>query len=341
MPNDHYELVGANPSPYSCKLRAILRYRRLPHVWRQRRPNMTPAVEAVRPKLIPLLRFPEREDFQVDSTPLAYALEARHTQRSIIPPDAGDAFLCHLIEDFADEWGTKWMFHYRWKEDATAAWAARWIAQDSLPQPLEPQLQSFAQYFHDRQRARMAMVGSSPQTAPVLEHSFERVLRTLSAQLGGERYLFGSRPSLADFALYGQLRQLTIDPWPLRVVREHAPALEGWVIGLDDASGVDGEWQPAAPWAAETRTGLLRQIGEEYLPFLHANAAALQAGDKQVRLRIGDLDYVQDSFAYQAKCFAEILRRWQALPQATRENLAPLLEQTNCLQWFNPIGNGR
>jgi glutathione S-transferase len=324
-----YELIGANPSPYSCKLRAILRYRRLPHVWRQRRPQMSPEIEAVKPKLIPMLRFPEG-GYHVDSTPLAYALEKRHAERSIIPPDPVDAFICHLIEDFADEWGTKWMFHHRWKEDVTAAWAANWIAQDTLPEPLGPQAQSFAKYFHDRQRARMALVGSSPETAPVIEASYRRVLKILGAQLGGERYLFGTRPSLADFALYGQLRQLSIDPLPLRILREEAPQLEGWVIGLDDASGVEGTWQPETPWASETRTALLTQIGQEYLPFLKANAAALKRGDKQVRLSIGGQEYFQEPFAYQVKCYEEILRRWASLDVAAHERIGPLLQQTGC-----------
>ena len=328
-----YELIGANPSPYSCKMRAILRYRRLPHIWRQRRPTMSPEIEAVRPKLIPMLRFPEG-DYRVDSTPLAYALEARHAERSIIPPDPADAFVCHLIEDFADEWGTKWMFHHRWKEDVTAAWAANWIAQDTLPEPLGPQAQSFAKYFHDRQRGRMALVGSSPETAPIIEDSYRRVLKIIGAQLGGERYLFGSRPSLADFAFYGQLRQLSIDPWPLRILREEAPVLEGWVIGLDDAAGVEGTWQPNQSWAAETRKALLQQIAQEYLPFLRANARALKQGEKQVRLQINGRSYVQDAFAYQGKCYEEIRRRWSALSVASQAQLMPLLQETGCLEFI-------
>lgn len=327
-----YELIGANPSPYSCKLRAILRYRRLPHIWRQRRPSMSPEIEAVRPKLVPILRFPDGQ-YRVDSTPLAYALEAHHAARSIIPPDAADAFVCHLIEDYADEWGTKWMFHHRWKEDATAAWAANWIAQDTLPEPLGPQAQTFAKFFHDRQRARMALVGCSPETAPVIEASYRRVLKSLG-QLGGERYLFGSRPSLADFALYGQLRQLSIDPWPLRILREEAPGLEGWVIGLDDASGVEGQWQPEKTWAADMRKALLQQIAQEYLPFLQANALALKNHEKEVRLQINGQVYFQESFAYQGKCYDEILRRWSALDATARAGLMPLMTETGCLPYL-------
>lgn len=328
-----YELIGANPSPYSCKLRAILRYRRLPHVWRLRRPNMSPEIEAVKPKLVPILRFPEG-NYRVDSTPLAYELEVRHAERSIIPADPADAFVCHLIEDFADEWGTKWMFHHRWKEDATAVWAANWIAQDTLPEPHGAQTLGFAKFFHDRQRSRMALVGSSPETAPVIEASYRRALKILGAQLGGERYLFGSQPSLADFALYGQLKQLATDPWPLSILREEAPVLEGWIIGLDDASGVEGQWQPEKSWAAETRKALLQQIAQEYLPFLRANADALKQGEKQVRLDINGHPYAQEAFAYQGKCYEETRRRWSVLSEASKLKLAPLLRETGCLEFI-------
>ena len=332
--SDTYELIGANPSPYSRKLRAILRYRRLPHIWRLRRPAMSAEIEAVKPKLVPILRFPDGT-YRVDSTPLAYELEARHLERSIIPPDPADAFICHLIEDYADEWGTKWMFHHRWKEDATAAWAAGWIAQDTLPAPQGKPGEIFARFFHDRQRGRMALVGSSPATAALIESSYRKVLGILGAQLGGERYLFGTRPSLADFALYGQLTQLAIDPWPVSILRELAPLLEGWVIVLDDASGVEGDWQPQAAWAAETRKALLTRIAAEYLPFLRANAQALRAGAKNLQVEIEGHPYTQEAFAYQGKCYAEILRRWTALPIAARDALTPLLTETGVMPFLS------
>ncbi len=328
-----YELIGGNPSPYSRKLRALMRYRRIPHIWRLSRPAMSPEIDAIKPKLIPILRFPDGT-YRVDSTPLAHALEERHSERSVIPPDPADAFICHLIEDYADEWGTKWMFHHRWKQDMTAMWAANWIAHETMSEPQGPQGQAFAKFFHDRQRGRRALVGSTPATAGLIEASYVGVLRILGAQLGGERYLFGKRPSLADFALYGQLAQLSTDPWPLTILRKEAPILEGWVIALDDASGVEGEWQAQAAWALETRKALLARIGAEYLPFLSANAAALKAGQKEVRVEIESQMYTQDAFGYQGKCYAEILKRWQALPQTARRQLEPLLAETGCLQWL-------
>lgn len=328
-----YQLVGANPSPYSRKLRAILRYRRLPHVWKVGTADTLPELAQVRPKLVPLLRLPGEEQWRTDSTPLAHLLEQRHPgQRSIVPEDPALAFVCHLLEDFADEWVNKPMFHYRWHEDATALWAANWIVRDTLPKAHGPALQQAAKFFHDRQRSRMGMVGCTPANAPVIEASYRRLLGLLEPEVTAGRYLFGSRPSLADFALYGQLAQLTTDPWPQRVCRELAPGVEAWTITLDDAAGIEGEWRPER--AAALREALLEMVGAEYLPFLAANARALADGAAEVVVSIRGQEYRQAPFAYQGKCWAEIRRRWAELPGEAQASLRPLLESTGCLGWL-------
>lgn len=328
-----YRLVGCNPSPFSRKLRAILRYRRLPHVWIVGTAETVPEVAHVRPKLVPILRMPDSGEWQVDSTPIAHQLELRHPDdRSIVPVDAADAFVCHLIEDFADEWVSKMMFHYRWTEDATADWAAHWIVRDAMPKLHGTGRDSAAKFFHDRQRSRMALVGCTPDNAPLIEAGYARLLDILGPQVGGASYLFGSRPSLADFALYGQLAQLTIDPAPQRICRERAPAVESWTITLDDASGVDGDWQVEK--SAGVREALLEMIGAEYLPFLAANATAQAQGASEVRLKIRDAVFAQAVFPYQAKCYAEIRRRWRELEATTRDALTPLMARAGCLAYL-------
>ncbi|ROH86507.1 glutathione S-transferase [Stagnimonas aquatica] len=339
MTLEPYRLIGANPSPYSRKLRAILRYRRLPHLWKVGSADTLPEVAHVRPKLVPMLRAPEESEWRVDSTPLAYWLEERHPgERSIIPDDPAQAFLCHLIEDFADEWVSKQMFHYRWFEDATALWAAQWIVRDSLPKAHGPALTQAAKFFHDRQRSRMAMVGCTPANAPLIEASYQRLLDLLGPAVSASRFLFGSRPSLADFALYGQLAQLSLDPWPQRVCRERAPAVEAWVITLDDAAGIDGEWKPEL--LASTRAGLLEMIGAEYLPFLSANQQALAAGRSELVANIRGQEFRQAPFGYQEKCRAELLRRWALLPAESRQALRPVLEAAACVDWFERQSEG-
>lgn len=332
--NGTYEIIGSIASPYSMKLRAILRYRRLPHVFRPRRFQMEPPVEIVRPKLIPMLRFPGEDHYRVDSTPLAYALEERHPDaRSILPPAPADRFLCHLIEDFGDEWCTQLMYYYRWIEDRTARFGARLIIQDALPDADTSARRQAEAQIATRQRSRLGLVCGESNTE-ALAASFRELLHILGGYLNSTHYLFGSRPSLADFGIYGQLSQLVADPLPQGIVRELAPALEHWVRELDDASGIDGEWQPGLPGATDVRLALLGLIGRSHLPFMAANAEALASGKALFEVGICGHPYRRAPFGYQAKCYSDIRRRWSELPEEARQSLSPLLTETGCLTYL-------
>src|SRR5258707_10066225 len=83
--SEPYRLHGANPSPYSQKMRALMRYRRLPFVWDNSGTARDVAIAAQLPPVIPVLRCPDGTLLN-DSTPLAYELEQRHpAARSVIP----------------------------------------------------------------------------------------------------------------------------------------------------------------------------------------------------------------------------------------------------------------
>ena len=53
-----YTLHGFNPSPYSVKMRALLRYRRIPFVWQQVGWPRDLAVNNNLPPVIPSSAFP-------------------------------------------------------------------------------------------------------------------------------------------------------------------------------------------------------------------------------------------------------------------------------------------
>jgi len=113
MSDGRWKVVGMNGSPYSVKMRAILRYRRIPFDWDQRSPQMTPNEWTVRPLVIPIVVSPDGQQ-RVDSTPIALDLDATlQDGREILPPDPAMRFIALLLEDFADEWMTKPMFWYR------------------------------------------------------------------------------------------------------------------------------------------------------------------------------------------------------------------------------------
>ena len=358
MTSTPYRLLGANASPYSMKVRAILRYRRLPFLWEPSSPRLGDAFRAVKPAVVPVLQYPDGH-FMNDSTLLAYDLEQRHPgARSTIPEDKAQAFLCHLIEDMADEWGTKCMFHYRWwyadDRDFASVWVVgdRFAAQSTQGTPaqeeegaaqqsnlggalsgtIDPQTLAAAEKsFNDRQVGRMALVGVTEGNKPVIETTFHRVLAAFNAGIVENPYMFGSRPALADFGWFGQLWTLAMDPTPSGEMRQHAPRVLPWLLRLEDASGVEGAWRAVEDGPTGWVRAMLALAGEAYLPFLRANAEALEKGRETVSMTIFGQTYTQTPFRYQAKCYATLRAKLAALPAAARAAADPLLEQAGCL----------
>ena len=329
-----YTLHGFDPSPYSVKLRAILRYRRIPFVWAASGNPRDVAVAAGLPPVIPVLRFPDGR-LMNDTTPVAHALEREHPgARSIVPDDPVLAYLSDLLEDFGDEWITKMMFHYRWFYAADRAFAQTWIITSRDPVMPAAARRAAMQAFNDRQVGRMALVGCTEQNRPVIEESYRFVLDTLDRHFRELPYLFGSRPSLADFGLYGQLQILSVDPTPMAEMRARAEDVYCWLLRLDDASGIDGAWLEPGQALPATLMELLKHCGETYLPFLAANTQALQDGAGELAVDILGRRYAQPPFRYQGKCHDALRKKLAALPPTVRVRLDPLLEQTNCLPYL-------
>jgi glutathione S-transferase len=248
--------------------------------------------------------------FHNDSTPLIYDLEARHSERSVIPADPARAFIAHLIEDFADEWVTKAMFGYRWLEEVDQIQMSRWLAFDAMKGGGLATSQGYAEQFRARQVGRMAIVGCAAENFPLIEASTRAILGALEAHVVDQHCLFGTRPSMAEFSMYGQLSQLGVDPTAQAMMRKDFPYSFRWLLHIDDMSGINGEWDKADAPFAPIITAWLQQVGEIYMPFLLANAAAIEAGEDSFRITAMGMPYTQGVFKYQVpRRFARALCR--------------------------------
>jgi glutathione S-transferase len=341
MAGEALRIVGAPGSPYSRKLRAILRYRRIPHVWLTRGTPESRGLPRPRVELLPqlILEGPDgAPEARTDTTPLIRELEGRYAGRSVVPADPVVAFLDSLVEDYADEWVTKCMFHYRWAYapdiDKAARILPRWFATN---QPEETAV-AMGKQFAERQIERLWVVGSNETTGPVIEASYRRLLHRLDAHLTTSRFVMGARPGTADFGLYGQLTQLVaFDPTPAAIALKEAPRVAAWVDLVEELSGVepaeDG-WIPrdAVP---ETFRALLEEIGRVYVPFLLANAEALAQAAERVDCEIDGRPWVQRPFPYQAKCLAWLREGHAALGTGDRQAVDAILANTGCERLFS------
>jgi glutathione S-transferase len=329
-------IVGMPGSPYSRKMRAVLRYRRIPHAWVTPGSPEHAALPRPRVELLPQLVLPRDDgglEAVTDSTPLIRRLDAEHPGRAVVPPDPLLAFLDAVVEDYADEWLTKAMFHYRWAFAPDVAHAAAILPRWFRPQATPDEAAAASRQFADRQIGRLAVVGSNATTAPVIEESYRRLLALLDARLGASRFLLGGRPASSDFALYGQLTQLAaFDPTPAAIALETAPRVVAWVDLVEDLSGLeprDDDWLTRDAAVAALRP-LLAEVGRVYVPFLVANAAALDRGDADVACTIDGRPWTQRPFPYQRKCLAWLRDAHAALPPTDRAAASMLLHDTAC-----------
>lgn len=327
---DHYRLLGGPGSPYSMKMRALLRYRRIPHVWTVPRGFFITGPELAKAgkRMIPVLQYPDGT-YWADSTPLAFDLEKRHPNgRSIIPDDPALGFLAHLLEDMADEFLVLAMFDYRWALPRDQAFCARrQISGWMSPMPSD-QFEQVAETFRLRQSGMLQLASPGEGNRTLLQSFYHRALAILEGGQERSLFLFGSRPSLADFGWFGQLSQCAIDPTASEIMRSEAPRTFQWVQLLDDSSGIEGEW---SGWdGLQTVRELLQLAATTYLPFMLAYAEAAQAGRGSVEVEIEGLQWRGIVQPYKAKCLAWLRQALVEIEGESRPQLEALLRTTGC-----------
>ncbi len=330
MPTPH-RIFGSELSPYSVKVRSYFRYKGIPHEWLERGPsNIAEYQKHAKLPLIPLVIPPDGPGLQ-DSTPILEAIEARFPEPSIHPSDPTLAFLSALVEEFGDEWGNKWMFHYRWARPADQDSAGERIARTMRPDATAAELAQLTAGVKERMVGRVCFVGSSPTTAPLIEASYRDVLKILEQHLAARPYLFGARPAFGDFGLWGQLYECWTDPTPGGILRKEAPQVVAWVERMLEpkAEGEFESWDALAP----TLLPLLeRQIGAMFLPWSDANAKAIAAGSEEMSARMPIGLWTQKPQKYHARSLAELRKKYAAVADKTR--LDPILERAGCLRWL-------
>lgn len=319
-----FRLYGAELSPYSLKVRSFLRLKGIEFEWLARTGARQEEFSRYAKKpLLPVLVDAEDNALQ-ESSSIIDRLEAQFPEPSITPEEPALAFVAALIEDYADEWLNKAMFHYRWSYPEDQESAAKRITDMIFEGAEKPD--GIEAAVRMRMTGRLYHVGSSAETAGLIEGSFTRLVSMLDRMLSGRPYLFGGRPSLADFGLYGQLAQLLSDPTPGAVLRAQAPNVVRWIERMDSPR-VEGGFAALAELREDLAALLREEIGSAYLIWMDANARAVADDAPGVSVEIAGANFTQKPQRTAAKAFAAIRSKRAALDDAT---LAALLEETGC-----------
>jgi glutathione S-transferase len=266
-----------------------------------------------------------------DSTPIIETIDAKFPLPSIHPTDPALAFLSALLEEFGDEWGNKWMFHYRWARPADQDSAAARLAGSMMPGMTADQQAELAQQIKLRMVDRVWFVGSSPATAPQIESGFREFIERLDAHLSTRRYLFGGKPALADFGLWGQIYNAWTDPTPKRTIESSGPHVVAWVERMLDPRA-EGEFEQWSQLEATLAPILSEDVAGLFLPWSDANAKALAAAQPEFTTTLRTGTWTQKPQKYHARSLAALRERYAAI--ADKSVLDPILDRTGCLSWL-------
>jgi len=325
---DVYRIFGAEMSPYSVKVRSYFRCKAIPHQWVLRNAASQADYEKyAKMPIVPLVVTPDGSGIQ-DSTPIIDRMEKLYPEPAIQPADPATGFVSALIEEFGDEWGNKWMFHYRWARDVDQRASAGRIARMRSPDAGEEKHEAFAAQVRDRMVSRVWFVGSNELTAPQIEAGFGEMLGLLDDHLARRPYLFGGRPAFGDFGLWGQFYELWTDPTAGALIEGNAPHVLDWVHRMlwPRAEGAFEGWAALEPTLMPILT---QQVGRLFWPWTLANEAALKGAKEEFSVTLGDRVWTQKPQKYHARSLGMLRARYADV--ADKSSLDPVLAAAGCL----------
>jgi len=262
-----YRIYGHTLSFFTRKLTGYMSYKGLP--WLQRTKAYPDHVLASDwPGGMPVVETPDG-DIIWDTTSIILHLEERYRQHAVLPEDETLRFLCFAIEDFCDEWlyrcgpPTRWYFeenaqYARWEIGREAS-IHRAVSRDEAGADAEARLKSSTPPF-----------GATPQNVQCWVDDVLRPWQRAVGKLLQERsYLFGERPSLADFAIYGgNEAHFNREPLCRRWLEADAPRLVDHTHRLFEPEDQDfGDWCRVDD-IPDALIALLAEIGRHYLPWV-------------------------------------------------------------------------
>lgn len=310
-----YRLFGLETSPFSIKVRSYLRYKKLPFDWVQKGFGADEEFRSLaKSEALPMLVSPNG-GVAHDSTLILSKIEATRSAPSATPTDPACQAIAVLLEEYADEWLNKAMFHYRWS-DAKSAKAAATRQVDQIFTGFDVANRAdIEKSVAKSMSGRLKTVGLSKKNGAIIEASFERFLTLLNAHLEHHLFLFGGHPSLADFALAGQLIQMLMDQRSGDMIREKAPFVTAWCEFMEDPrSGAPTE---DLSTVMETLLPLIRdEVVPTFVAWSIANDNSIQKKRKTLAADILGEEFKQSVQLHSSAAFADVIEAFAQTPSS-------------------------
>lgn len=339
-----YTLHVYDISYFSGKMQAYLAYKQIPHAvheitWQELVDRVAPQTGLVE---VPVVECADGT-FLRDSTAMIEWFEQRHPVAPVLPNDPASAFVCRLLEDYADEGLWRPALYYRWAFPKDSWLYARRFTEDFLSYPLTPAALLRITVRDRQKRVYLRGEGITADNRADVERHYTDELADLEAVFRQRPFLFGDKPSLADFGYFASMfRHFGIDPTPSRIMRDTAPAVYEWVARMWNARAArlgNCDWVPASGGVPGDLEPLLARAARRYLPTLHANARAVADGRHRFTATLDGKEYPGlAAVPFQAWRRVVLQRELARLPAPAAVVVRQLLERTGCLEWLERDG---
>lgn len=304
-----YRLFGAETSAYSTKMRSYLTYKSFAFDW-------VPRTQETESELKRFSRFATlpvlvtESGYAVhDTTPLIEALEADRPEPSATPADPALAFLACVLEEYADSWLAKAVFHYRWSRKKDQKIAAQRAIDEYFVTTQPDDRKASEDLAIETMTGQLKLMQVDGDLGDVVEKSFKKFVKLLDDHLRKHLFIFGDRPSIADFAIAGQLIQMLKDPTPAKIIEKDGEFVAKWCefMTAPTASGpfaaLDDLKETLAPIFAE-------ELAAFFLPWAAENLESSLAGAETFSLSIGKEPLTLAPLRSAARSFRELRRKF-------------------------------
>ena len=171
----------------------------------------------------------------------------------------------------------------------------------------------------------MKAMGLEGEIGGVVEKSFKRFIKLLDDHLRKHLFIFGGRPSIADFAIAGQLIQMMKDPTPAKIIEKDGEFVAKWCEFLQDP-------KPSGPFEAldDLKETLAPIFAEElacaFLPWAAENLENSLAGHETFEVTLGKETFQLAPLRSAARSFRELRRKF--VTGQTIETLKAFTDET-------------
>lgn len=304
-----YRLFGAETSAYSTKMRSYLTYKGFAFDWAPRTVDSEDELKRLsRFGTLPVLVT--SSGFAVhDTTPMMEALEADSPEPSATPADPATAFLACVLEEYADVWLAKAAFHYRWTRKKDQRLAAQRSIDEYYPAGAPGDRKATEDLAIENMAGQLKTMQLDGELGPVVEKSFKKFIKLLDDHLKKHLFIFGDRPSIADFAIAGQLIQMMKDPTPAKIIEKDGEFVAKWCefMSAPTASGpfaaLDDLKETLGPIFAE-------DLAAFFLPWAAENLENSLAGAETFQVTLGKDALTLAPLRSAARSFRELRRKF-------------------------------